>query len=45
MSADQNISNQNASGHDDDAPAPGLRRTPIYELHLAAGAKMVPFAG
>src|ERR671937_843593 len=22
-----------------------LRRTPLYELHLAAGARMVPFAG
>lgn len=26
------------------SPAP-LRRTPLYDLHVAAGAKMVPFAG
>ncbi|HEY7623863.1 MAG TPA: glycine cleavage system aminomethyltransferase GcvT [Candidatus Limnocylindria bacterium] len=27
------------------AEAPALRRTPLYEEHVALGAKMVPFAG
>jgi aminomethyltransferase len=27
------------------APATSLRRTPLYDRHLAAGAKLVPFAG
>lgn len=27
------------------APAAPLRRTPFHDLHVAAGAKMVPFAG
>jgi aminomethyltransferase len=26
-------------------PAPALRRTPLFERHQAAGAKLVPFAG
>lgn len=26
-------------------PAPTLKRTPLHDLHLALGAKMVPFAG
>ena len=26
-------------------PAPGLRRTPLFERHADAGAKLVPFAG
>jgi aminomethyltransferase len=25
--------------------APPLKRTPLYDLHVAHGAKMVPFAG
>jgi aminomethyltransferase len=29
----------------DPAPASPLQRTPLYDLHVAAGAKMVPFAG
>jgi aminomethyltransferase len=29
----------------DDALAPPLRRTPLYRLHRARGARMVPFAG
>jgi glycine cleavage system T protein (aminomethyltransferase) len=27
------------------APTAALKRTPLYEAHLAAGAKLVPFAG
>src|SRR5437763_8650907 len=27
------------------APVQTLRRTPLYEKHVAAGARMVPFAG
>ena len=27
------------------APSTPIRRTPLYDLHVAAGAKMVPFAG
>jgi aminomethyltransferase len=27
------------------ADTPSLKRTPLYDLHVAAGAKMVPFAG
>ena len=29
----------------DAAHPPALRRTPLYDLHLARGARMVPFAG
>jgi aminomethyltransferase len=29
----------------DSTPAAPLRRTPLYDAHLRAGAKMVPFAG
>ena len=28
-----------------DKPAEDLKRTPLYDIHVAAGAKMVPFAG
>src|SRR5438477_45298 len=41
-----------AATHPDSAPAAGgtkefapLKRTPLYETHVALGAKMVPFAG
>src|SRR6185295_9943987 len=27
------------------APGPDLQRTPLYDLHVSLGAKMVPFAG
>lgn len=30
---------------DPSAAAPPIRRTPLYDVHVAAGAKMVPFAG
>ena len=26
-------------------PAPALRRTPLYAMHVRLGARMVPFAG
>jgi aminomethyltransferase len=29
----------------DNSPSTSLQRTPLYELHVALGAKMVPFAG
>jgi aminomethyltransferase len=28
-----------------EAPAPALRRTPLHDVHLGLGARMVPFAG
>jgi aminomethyltransferase len=28
-----------------EAPAPPLRRTPLHDVHVALGARMVPFAG
>ncbi|MFM1816562.1 MAG: glycine cleavage system aminomethyltransferase GcvT, partial [Pseudomonadota bacterium] len=37
MAAEENVS--------DDGSGSSLRRTPLYEAHVAAGAKMVPFAG
>ncbi len=35
----------NTSSTASSAAHPPLRRTPLYDLHLAHGAKMVPFAG
>ena len=32
-------------GSDPDMAGAPLKRTPLYDLHVAAGAKMVPFAG
>ena len=32
-------------GSDPDMAGAPLKRTPLYDLHIAAGAKMVPFAG
>ena len=40
MNASSNTSSTASS-----AAHPPLRRTPLYDLHLAHGAKMVPFAG
>ena len=34
-----------ADHHNDDGSVVGLRHTPLHELHITAGAKMVPFAG
>ena len=46
MSADKTPPpiDQDAS-HNDDGSDTALQRTPLYELHKSAGAKMVPFAG
>ncbi|HUG83280.1 MAG TPA: hypothetical protein VMM13_01880, partial [Euzebya sp.] len=30
---------------DDNSPTPPLRRSPLHERHVAAGARMAPFAG
>ncbi len=34
-----------ANAHDVNAPGGALRRTPLYDRHVAAGAKLVDFAG
>ena len=33
------------SGDSKATPAPPLKRTPLYDIHVALGAKIVPFAG
>ena len=44
MSAEQKSSAENTDPPDDQEGM-GLRRTPLFQLHLSMGAKMVPFAG
>ena len=46
--ASQSASTTSSAGDQPDAAAPAsksLKRTPLYDTHVALGAKMVPFAG